>query len=116
MTTALEEQREDVINFFSQEETGNDGIAVRFDNILDSYLSSSTGLIASKEEGLQVSIKTVGDQVERISYRLEKREEILRSQFESLELLLSGFQATSSALEQQLQNLTNLSNSIYGKK
>jgi flagellar hook-associated protein 2 len=115
-TEALEDYPEDVSNFFSQEETGNDGLAVRYEDILDSYLKSSTGLLAAKEDGLQASIDDVGDQVERITLRLGKREEILRSQFEALEMLLSGFQSTQGALEQQLQNLSNLTSSIYGKE
>jgi len=113
LSTALEgEHREDVINFFVQEETGNEGIAVRFDSLLDSYVEGSGSLIASKEKGLQASIENIGDQVERISYRLIKKEEILRRQFESLELLLSNFQTTSGVLTQQLTALSNLNSQI----
>lgn len=116
LTSAMGTYREDVVNFFTQEEEGNVGLAVEFGVFLESYLNNTTGLIAAKEDGLQASIDDVGDQVDRINLRLLKREEILRSQFEALETLLSGFQSTQGALEQQLQNLSNLTSSIYGKK
>ena len=116
LTTALEEHREDVVTLFTKDEDGNEGIALRFDNLLDSYLKGSTGLIATKEEGLQSSIDRIGDQIERINLRLSKREDNLRRQFETLEVLLAGFQATSTALTQQLNNLSNLTASIYGKR
>lgn len=116
LTTALEEHREDVVNFFTQEEDGNEGIAHRLDTLLDSYLKGTTGLLAEKEKGMQSSIDDIGDQVERINLRLAKREETLRAQFQALETLLAGFQTTSGALERQLEGLANLSSSIYGKK
>ena len=115
-TAALQEHREDVVNFFTQEEDGNDGTAHRLDTILDSYLKGSTGLLAEKEKGLQSSIDDIGDRIERINYRLTKREENLRAQFLALESLLADFQATSGALERQLQDLANLSASIYGNQ
>ena len=115
LTSALEEHREDVVNFFTQDEDGNEGIARRFDSLLESYIKSSTGLLAVKENGMQSSIDGIGDQIERINFRLAKREETLRAQFLALETLLAGFQATSGALEQQLQSLANLSSQISNK-
>jgi len=82
---------------------------------LNGYLKS-TGLLTAKNEGLTKSIEHIGDQVERINFRLEKREENLRRQFESLELLLGQFQNTSGVLSQQLDALGNLSSQIYRKK
>ena len=114
-TTAYEENREDVVNFFTQTTEGSEGFAVEFDALLDSYLQSSTGLLVIKEDGLNRSIEHIGDQVERIEYRLVKREENLRRQFNSLESLLAQFQNTSGVLSQQLDALSNLSSQIYKK-
>ena len=116
LTTAVEENTDQVISFFSNDEDGNDGIGRRFDDLLEGYLASSTGLLATKEEGLQASIDDIGDQVERINFRLNKKEENLRQQFLNLETLLAGFQATQGALDQQLQSLANLSSYISTKK
>jgi len=111
-TTAYEANREDVVNFFTQTTVGSEGLAVKFDSLLDSYLQSTTGLLATKEEGLNSSIEHISDQVERIELRLAKREETLRRQFNSLESLLAQFQNTSGILSQQLDALSNLSAQI----
>lgn len=114
-TTAYEEHREDVVTFFTQTTDESEGFAVQVDSMLETYLQSTTGLLATKEEGLKSSIERLGDRVERISSRLTKREENLRRQFESLELLLGQFQNTSGVLSQQLDALSNLSAQIYKK-
>lgn len=114
-TTAYEASREEVVNFFTQTTEGSEGFAIQWDGFLDNYLNSTTGLLPAKEKGLQSSIDRIGDQVERIEFRLIKREENLRRQFESLELLLGQFQNTSGVLSQQLDALSNLSSQIYQK-
>ena len=111
-TEALENHQEDVISFFTRDDDGNKGIAVRFDELLDGYLQSTTGVISSREEGLKSSIERIEDQMERINLRLSMREENLRYQFEALEMLLSDFQITSGQLEQQLTAIANLNASI----
>lgn len=116
LNAAVEENPDQVIRFFSNDETGNNGIARRFDDLLEGYLHSSTGLLDAKENGLQASIDDIGEQVEKIEYRLAIREETLRQQFMNLETLLAGFQATQGALDQQLQSLANLSTYISTKK
>jgi flagellar hook-associated protein 2 len=114
-TAAYEANREDVVNFFTQTTTDSEGFAVKFDTLLDSYLQKSTGLLVTKEEGLQRSVDHIGDQVERIQLRLAKREENLTRQFNALESLLGQFQTTSGVLSQQLDALSNLSSQIYKK-
>lgn len=111
-TTAYEAHREDVVNFFTQTTEGSEGFALKFDTFLDSYLQKTTGLLATKEEGLNRSIEHIDDRVERIEFRLTKREENLRRQFNSLESLLAQFQNTSGVLSQQLDALSNLSAQI----
>ncbi len=115
LTTALEDYPDKVTTFFTNTTEGNEGIALRFDDLLDGFLSSSSGLLAAKEQGLQNSIDDIGDQIERINYRLVKKEEILRNQFLNLETVLAGLQATSGALDQQLEALANLNASISKK-
>jgi flagellar hook-associated protein 2 len=114
LTSALEDHREDVINFFSQEELGNDGIAHRFDDVIESYVKSD-GLLTSKENGLKSSIEDIGEQVDQIEFRIQIKEESLRQQFSNLEQLLANFEATSGSLQGQLQSLSNLNAQIYQK-
>ena len=108
---AYETNRTDVVNFFTQTSSGKEGVALQFENFLDGYLDS-TGFLTSKEDSLGRSIDRIGDQVERIEYRLYKREENLRHQFETLESLMAQFQNTSGVLSQQLTSLSNLSSQI----
>lgn len=111
-TEAYEANREDVVNFFTQTTEGSEGFALKFDTFLDSYLQKSTGLLVTKQEGLNRSIDHIDERVERIEFRLTKREENLRRQFNSLESLLGQFQNTSGVLSQQLDALSNLSAQI----
>ena len=111
----FETNPEDVVNFFTQTTEGSEGVALKFDTLLENYLDSSTGLLPAKEAGLNRSIEHIGDQVERIEMRIAKREENLRHQFESLELLLAQFQNTSGVLSQQIESLSNLSAQISKK-
>jgi flagellar hook-associated protein 2 len=115
-TAAYEANREDVMNFFTQSTEGSQGFAVKVDALLEGYLQKNTGLLVAKEEGFNRSIKHIGDQVERIEFRLAKREENLRRQFNSLESLLAQLQNTSGALTQQLDALSNLNAQISYKK
>jgi flagellar hook-associated protein 2 len=107
-----ENNREEVVTFFTAGANGDKGFAVQLDALLDGYLKGTTGVLAAKEKGLKSSITRIGDQVERIEIRLAKREENLRRQFETLEKLMADFQSTASALDQQLQSIYNLNSSI----
>jgi len=112
---AYEANRKDVVQFFTQTTPGSEGFAVQVDSFLDGYLKSTSGLLSAKEDGLGRSVEHIGDQIERMELRLTKREEVLRRQFESLELLMGQFQNTSGALSQQLDALSNLNAQIYKK-
>jgi flagellar hook-associated protein 2 len=114
-TAAYEADREDVVQFFTQTTAGSEGFAVQVDSFLDGYLQSTSGLLSAKADGLERSVEHIEDQIERMGLRLMKREEVLRKQFESLELLMGQFQNTSGVLSQQLDALSNLNAQIYNK-
>ncbi len=108
LNAAMDEHPDDVATFFTADESGSKGMAVKFYDFLDGYLKSSTGILSAKTDGLQNSIDKIEQQVERMGFRLQKREENLRRQFNALEDLMLQFQQTSSQLEQQLSSLANL--------
>jgi flagellar hook-associated protein 2 len=114
LTTALEDHYDDVVNFFTQDEEGSEGLAVQLYDTLDNYVKS-TGVLASKEDGLQASIDDVQDQIDAMGRRLEQREENLRSKFQALESLLAEYQTTETMLNQQINSLNNLSKAISNK-
>jgi hypothetical protein len=75
---------------------------------LDRVLDSKSGLIATRQDGIQRSIDDITDQIERKEARVLASEERLRAQFNALELLLGEYQATGNYLTQQLEGLANL--------
>jgi flagellar hook-associated protein 2 len=82
---------------------------------LDRVLDSQSGLIATRQDGIQRSIDDITDQIERKEARVLASEERLRAQFNALELLLGEYQATGNYLTQQLEGLANLNKYIAEK-
>ena len=112
LTTALENNQSDVVNFFTQTTSGSEGFSVQLNDLLDSYLGTTDGLLKAKTDGLQSSIDDIDDQVDKMNARLTTRQDTLQKQFNTLETLLSDFHATSGAFSQQLQSLAGLNSQI----
>ncbi len=112
-TTAMEANKTEVTDFFTQTTSSNEGFAVGFDTFLDGYLKGTTGILDTKEDGYNNSIKKIDTDIESIGRRLATRETNLRNQYINLEQLLSNFSSTSSYLTNQLSVLTNMTNKIY---
>lgn len=88
--------------------TFNRGFAYQLDALLEGMLSS-TGVIASRVDGLNASIKTINTSRETISRRLVDTETRYRKQFTALDILLANMKQTSSYLTSQLASLASLS-------
>jgi flagellar hook-associated protein 2 len=102
--TAMASSTTNVGDLLSSTSTTLPGIAVRMTTTLDGILSS-TGLLASRTEGINRSIADVGDQRERLARRLVQIEARYRKQFSALDTLVASMQKTSQYLTQQLANL-----------
>lgn len=107
-TSAMEDNPDDVTNFFTADASNVKGIAVQFDSYLSGYLDSKKGILSAKIDGYTDSSSKIDKNIEAINTRLAKREDTLRKQFNSLEQLLSTFSTTSSYLTNQLSALSNL--------
>lgn len=70
-------------------------------------LVGTSGLIASRVEGLNRSIKLIDADKERLQTRLDMIEKRYRAQFTALDTLVSGLQTTGTYLTQQLAALNN---------
>lgn len=114
-TDALTSNEANVARLFSNDDDGNEGLAVRLGAFIDSYVDGSGSVLDSRVKGLNSSVEKIQDQVTAMEDRLVKREENLRRQFEALELLLSSYQSTSGQLSQQLASITNLNAQIANK-
>ncbi len=111
-TTAMDDNKSDVTNFFTQTTSSNEGFGVTFDSFLDGYLQTD-GILAAKETGYTNSIKKIDSNIESMERRLVTREATLRKQYINLEQLMANFTSTSSYLTNQLSVLTNMTNNIY---
>lgn len=86
------------------------GLAGELNNLIEGWLEDD-GLLDSKTDGLQSSVKRLKDQSASIESRLVGIEKRLRAQYSKLDALLSSMQTTSSALTQQITALNNSSSS-----
>lgn len=86
------------------------GFADVFGAKLEGFLDSD-GLLASRTDGINSTIKSITKQYDAMEVRLDAMETRYRSQFSSLDTLLSGLSQTSSYLTQQLANLPKISSS-----
>lgn len=108
LTTALASTTGDVSSMMTTSSGGDLGLAVRMSSALDSMLSSS-GLFASRTDGIQRSIDDIGDRRAALERRLTQIEKRYRMQFSALDSLVAGMQRTSQYLSQQLSNLPSSS-------
>ena len=111
-SSAMDSNTSDITSFFSQETTGAEGFAVKFETLLAGYLDSD-GILAAKEDGYNSSISRMDDNIESIERRLVTRENNLRQQYINLEELMAGFMSTSSYMSNQLSVLSNMTSSFY---
>lgn len=90
--------------------TFSHGFAYQLDKLVDGFLGSS-GVLTSRTEGINTSIKDIESRREVLTRRLETVEARYRKQFVALDTLISSMNQTSSYLQQQLANLPTISGS-----
>ena len=86
--------------------TFSQGFAYQLNNLATSFVGKG-GLITSKSDGLNVSIKSVSTARDSFNERLAAIEKRYRAQFTALDMSLASMQSTSSYLTQQLQALSS---------
>jgi flagellar hook-associated protein 2 len=80
---------------------GTNGLASRLENIAESTLASGS-TIATREDALKVTLKTITGQRETLDERIEQVRGRLLDQFNAMDRLLAQLKNTSSFLSQQL--------------
>lgn len=104
LAAALNDTNKDVAQLFNSTAAGNNGIAVRFKEAMISDLGTG-GLLASRTDGINRSIKDLSKRQEALQLRLTTIEATYRKQFNALDTLVSSMNQTSTYLTQQLANL-----------
>lgn len=82
------------------------GYAAQLDDVLTSLLDDE-GILASRTEGMNSSIKRLEKQTDAVNLRLVAIEKRYREQFTRLDSLLASLQSTSSFLTQQITAISN---------
>lgn len=80
------------------------GFAYQIDQLITNMLDNDS-LIESRIDGINSSVKDIGDQRESLSRRLEDIEKRYRAQYSALDTLVASMTTTSNFLQQQLANL-----------
>lgn len=107
LDTALNDPDKKVGEFFTGAD-GKGGLANSLNARLDGILKSG-GVLESRADGINRSIKAIDEQRERLGMRLEMVEKRYRAQFSALDALVGAMSQTSSYLSQQLANLPKIS-------
>jgi len=105
---ALEDKFEDVVKLLAGEDEV-DGVMKKFNSYLLEATSVSDGMYANKRERYESAIKRLDMQISQKEPLMDKIEERIRSQFNAMELLVSGMNTQSAFLTQQMDMLSNLS-------
>lgn len=80
------------------------GYATQLDSVITTLLGD-TGILASRTDGINTSIKRLDKQAESITVRLTSIEARYRAQFTRLDALMSSMSTTSSFLTQQIASI-----------
>ncbi|WP_292980795.1 flagellar filament capping protein FliD [Nitrosomonas sp.] len=107
LSAALADPDKNLATFFSTQSGGADGFASRLEDLIDG-MTRSDGLIKSRMDGINSTIKNIGKQREALEYRLEDVEKRLRIQFSALDTMLASMNQTSNYLQQQLANMPKI--------
>lgn len=83
------------------------GYAYQLDSLLTKMLDG-TGFLSSRTDGINRSIKDLGDRRNVLQLRLANIEKRYRAQFTALDTMISSMNKTSSFLTQQLANLPKM--------
>lgn len=84
--------------------TYSQGFAYKLDKLIDSFMDKG-GVIASKTDGIDRSLKDINTRREALNRRLTEVEARYRRQFTALDTLIGNLNQTSNYLSQQLANL-----------
>lgn len=103
---------QNVINFFSHEvkkgdEKVNVGFVSKLNEKIDSYISSRDGLIKSKNESYDKTIKDLNNQIDRFNDRMERKEEYYVKMFSALDVAMMQAESQMSWLEGQISAMNS---------
>ncbi|MEA3465268.1 MAG: flagellar filament capping protein FliD [Thermodesulfobacteriota bacterium] len=107
LDTALETDFDGVVGLLAgRGET--DGVMKKFNTTLLQLTGAGSGMYAEKQDRYDSTIRRLDEQILRTEPLLAKKEETMRARFSAMELIVSGLNAQSSFLTQQMDMLNNM--------
>jgi flagellar hook-associated protein 2 len=83
---------------------------------LTGILDARSGSLAARTGGIQESMQTIEDKVERLERQNLVWEERTRAQYNAMELLLAQYQTTGDYLTQQIIGMQNLNSYVANRR
>lgn len=111
LTDAIKVDAQNVLNFFTSKDTnGKDvGFSPKLMNFVDSFISSSGGIIKGKTESYESSLKDLSKRIENFNSRMERKEEYYVKMFTALDVALAEAETQTSWLESQIAAMNGTS-------
>jgi len=106
---AFAENPEAVKHLFTYDDSGSasqDGVAVRFYNELLNWTRSGNGYLTTMITGYDSTISEITEQMERLDYRLQNRQQQLEAQFAAMENALAQLRSQQTWIAAQIAALT----------
>ncbi len=103
MTTAMEDNPDSVVNFFSDSDAG---FATKLDTMLEGFVETD-GIIDTILEGASARVRQIGISRESFENRLVGIERRYQKQFAALDTLMVNMNTTSEFLDRQLDALAD---------
>lgn len=94
---------QNVINFFKNEVGGQDaGFVSKLNSKIDTYISSKDGLIKSKNESFDRTLKDLNKQIDNFNARMVKKEQYYTKMFAALDTAMMQAESQMSWLDGQI--------------
>lgn len=94
---------QNVINFFTNKVDGQDlGFISKIKEKIDIYISTSDGLIKSKNESLDRTLRNLNNQIDRFNDRMQRKEEYYTKMFAALDIAMMQAESQMSWLTNQI--------------
>jgi flagellar hook-associated protein 2 len=107
MDAALQNNFDGVVSLLAGEGSV-DGVMKKMNYYLLDVTNGSTGMYAGKKKSYNQTAARIDDQILNMEPRMVKKEATLRAQYTAMEKLVSGLNAQSSFLTQQMDMLSNM--------
>ncbi len=113
LTKALEDDIQNVINFFDSktEKDGKEkeiGFVSRINTYIDGFISSNEGVIKTKTEGYDKTLKDINRQIETFNKRMEKKEEYYIKMFTALDVAMMKAESQMNWLQGQIDAMNGV--------